>query len=300
MNQNNINPVECVVDLKKDQDEKAVDKKLLTGCLEAVYAILFGLSLGHIISAFFVWQYTIFNTSFYNNNSKTVAYFFSVLLTISFIQFARIYHYVHEFDKHHGDDSHFVHYLKGFYRIIDRLLRAIATLFVIFCVKDWAAKSLTSLSVNFDSQNPNYASIKPMVNALFIIFGTLILWDIFFVLWKKFSNSYISMKSSNNKNAKLSLAQYDHPLKIGQRLTGVAFALFFYKMIENPNSTIYHILETVFLLLFLICWFADYFPDKLSSWNTIKTKNPRPKKGRLFFSEMFSWLSTIKNLLLGI
>jgi len=242
--------------------------KAQVGCLEAAYALLYGVSLGYLFYRLTMWGLSILKgIGTQDDNFITLQSFIVLLVLVAILQLSRTYHYVHEFDKNKENPSHFIFYVRGKHGFKDRVLRLIAGGWVIVAIK-WH-DLMGDMSQQIELGDPKFKSLFWLVVSLVGVFVILLLWDWNLSSWRN-SENYKKMKDNNEYNPIETLHSYNSKAKYQQRIGGILFALTFILVIFKPNSYFAFFLSSGSFALFMFLWLREYGLSKVGILKFLK------------------------------
>ncbi len=255
----------------------------IPGCIEAAGAVLYSASLVLLLWEFSRWVRALWlRFSELTVNTLTLEAFVCISMISVVLQFSRIYHYIHQFDRFRHDDDHFISFLKGWHGRRDRIFRWAAGICVIVTIEVWGGRTIQEHNpADYGAEAQcNYGALCHFALFLFITFALLFAWDLNLYRWRKKYASKIP------ERAQKSLEEYEPSLKMQQRIAGMMFSALLWPMLARPDLLPCIILFVAALTVFILLWIKDY---KLTS----------DLKGgiRQLFEETFSPFLTILGLL---
>ncbi|MEO5359115.1 MAG: hypothetical protein H7843_01565 [Nitrospirota bacterium] len=262
------------------------------GCIEAVYAVIFGYSCYLIASVFFEAIFTIIfhYESLYNNHIFHTSFSALVLLGI-LLQFLRMYFYLHLFDQKQEDKDHFIAQMSGKYKIRDVLFRFLAAATVIVSVKSDPSKLISYVEDICSRKKVGDVTVLIyFATAILALFIILFFWDLNLLLWRK----YIS----NSKD--YGLTKYHPNLKLWQRIFGIIFSVVFLITLFNINkcieSTAIAFIYAFSILPFMFLWGYEYV-SRFIDYRVLNESTVSKQVITTVWYEFFSPVQTILDLI---
>ncbi len=270
------------------------DRKV--GCIEGAHALIYGWSLILLIGGFIRWTCSLIPNLKNIDDLKLLSLYLlcSVLVLFAIIQFARIYHYVHEFDlKQIKNKNHFISYMGGFSSLLEKISRGAAGFWVIYAVNKAAMEEpLFVEQIKLLNKNPaksplSFESLHDISTNIMIVFVILIIWDINLFFWRCLSKRYKTeigtlkrffMEKDNSNSLKNSLIEYRTGIKFFQRLSGILLSIAFLELVKDQSNALIVGFAYCSFGMFLILWIIEYVPMA-----------GRKAKGFQFFKEITSW-----------
>jgi CHASE2 domain-containing sensor protein len=250
-----------------------------SGCINAAYAGLFTYSLFYLIGKLFERLSVAFSEwRLLESNVQFMEIVVSGSIIATLLQFSRIYHYMHELDRGSEASGHILYSIKGGHRVLDRSLRWLVGICVIFTIEDLGKESLHEYVA---SKQAAYLSLVPFAKMLLLTFVLLFVWDWNLSHWKK------------GKNAETPGMNSERWWDFWHHLFGAMFSLFLLLMLKNsapkhsdPLPFIY--LSGGFSALFIASWLSYYVRRA-----PIRIDWTKP------WQEIFSPLIAIRDAILG-
>lgn len=254
------------------------------GCMEGVYACLYGYSMLLLALKFANWCIHIWDGYGEVNFELTIFQGFSAILTlILIIQLSRVYFYVHYLDHKLNIQTHFMFHIVGPQGVVERLLRLAAGGAVILLIEINSNNNLfNALSYQVVSQTSDFSQLMDFVKYSVLVFSILFMWDINLAIWRwrmkrKKPGVYCAIKAS--------LDNYDYKAKMLQRIAGICLSLSFILLIRYPGGNYAYGIAGGCLVAFVAAWIKDYKGDGFIEGT------------RTFISENTSFIGTVYSLL---